>query len=186
VDVPDDVRQVLDGLVHLPATITNSRQDILAWNRAYASVFPGIVALPPEKRNTLWATFTFPGCCNPFLNRDERCPRMVAQFRGAYARHIGEPRWVELIEALVRASPEFARLWQTHDVAGPGSAVKVMRNLAVGQLDLQTTSFEVHSLSEARMIVYMPLDEPSTRLIADLCATDGGGMECPGCGAPNR
>jgi hypothetical protein len=36
------------------------------------------------------------------------------------------------------------------------------------------------------MIVYLPLDEQTERLIAELCAGPGGGMVCPDCHRPGR
>jgi hypothetical protein len=44
--------------------------------------------------------------------------------RAAYARHIGEAAWTSFVESLIAASPEFAALWATHDVVGPGTRLK--------------------------------------------------------------
>src|SRR5213075_2125931 len=38
--VDPEIQVILDGLLPLPATILNSRYDILAWNSAYLRLFP--------------------------------------------------------------------------------------------------------------------------------------------------
>src|SRR5262247_1404947 len=70
--VAPDIQEILDGLTTLPAAILNERFDLLAWNHAYAMLFPRIVSQPACERNTLWFTFTYASCCHPYLNRDEQ------------------------------------------------------------------------------------------------------------------
>jgi transcriptional regulator with XRE-family HTH domain len=154
-----EVQAVLDGLDPLPASVVNGRSDILAWNHAYALLFPFLVNLPDDKRNSLWSCFTSPKCCHPFVNRSEDLARMVANFRARYGRHVGEPAWDEFVKRLCAASPEFAELWAEHGVADGGVRVKVFRHPAIGELNVVVTSFDVAATPETRMIVYTPNDE---------------------------
>src|SRR5215469_13336958 len=39
--VAPEMQRILDGLATLPASIMNERFDVLAWNHAYAELFPG-------------------------------------------------------------------------------------------------------------------------------------------------
>src|SRR5215469_6553917 len=49
--VAPEMQQILDGLTTLPAGIMNDRFDLLAWNHAYAALFPGVVSQPICERN---------------------------------------------------------------------------------------------------------------------------------------
>ncbi|WP_194896648.1 helix-turn-helix transcriptional regulator [Catenulispora pinisilvae] len=157
-----EVQQILDGLRPLPASVVNGRSDILAWNRSFALLFPFMVNAPEDKRNSLWATFTSPKCCHPYVNRGDDLGRMVANFRARYGRHVGEPAWDEFVKRLCAASPEFAELWAEHGVAEGGVHVKVFRHPALGDLSVVSTTFDLAAAPETRMMVYTPNDQ-STR-----------------------
>ena len=171
--VTPDVQGILDGLVPLVACVLNERFDLLAWNAAYAALWPGMVAAPPGERNTLWQCFTHPLCCHPFVNRDEHLSMMVAQFRGAYGRHVGEPAWTGFVRRLQAMSPYFARLWAEHEVANPAAYLKVFRHPAYEHLVLNTTSLAVLAAPCTRVVVYTPADETCRVAIDRLLAGDG-------------
>jgi transcriptional regulator with XRE-family HTH domain len=168
----DEVRQVLDGLDRLPASVLNERFDLLAWNRAYAALFPGFVARPRADRNTLWACFVWPQCCHPLVNRQEQLGQLVAQLRGAYGRHVGEPAWTGFVQRLQAASPEFAVLWARNEVASPASYVKVFRHPRYQRLTMISSSFGVLGTPGTRMVVYTPADDACRAAIDDML--DGG------------
>jgi transcriptional regulator with XRE-family HTH domain len=171
--VTPDVQGILDGLVPLVACVLNERFDLLAWNAAYAALWPGMVAAPPGERNTLWQCFTHPRCCHPFVNRDEHLSMMVAQFRGAYGRHVGEPAWTGFVRRLQAMSPYFTRLWAEHEVANPATYLKVFRHPAYEHLVLNTTSLAVLAAPCTRIVVYTPADETCRVAIDRLLAGDG-------------
>src|SRR6266702_2599139 len=66
--VAPEVQRILDSLSPLPASVLNERFDLLAWNEPYAALWPGVVGAAPGERNTLWQCFTYPDCCNPYVN----------------------------------------------------------------------------------------------------------------------
>ena len=115
--VPPEVQQILDALVPLPASVLNERFDLLAWNAAYEVLWPTVVSREPGERNVLWLTFTHAECCHPYVNRDSQLSTLVAQLRGAYGRHLGEPAWTGFVRRLQARSSHFARLWAEHEVA---------------------------------------------------------------------
>ncbi|WP_345429367.1 helix-turn-helix transcriptional regulator [Actinoallomurus vinaceus] len=154
------VQTVLDGLVPLPAAVMTSRYDVLAWNAAYAALWPR-VRENDVPRNLLWRLFVTPECCSPMVNRDVELPQMVATFRGAFGRHLGEPSWTELVQRLSSASPEFAEMWAAHDVAVPSTRVKVFRHASAGVVRLSVVNFAVTATPETRMAVYTPVDAES-------------------------
>ncbi|HET6953076.1 MAG TPA: helix-turn-helix transcriptional regulator [Acidimicrobiales bacterium] len=162
-DLAPEVQVILDGLGRLPACVYNGRYDLLAWNRTYAALFPQLVEAPVPERNALWHLFTASGCrCCKFVNRDTEMPRMVATFRGAFGRHVGEPAWADFVRRLASASPEFAAMWAGHDVAEPDTTCKVFRHPVAGELRLTVTSLTITTNPEARLLVYTPVDDETT------------------------
>jgi transcriptional regulator with XRE-family HTH domain len=171
--VPANVQGILDGLVPMPASVVNERFDLLAWNAAYAALWPSLAGAAPGERNTLWQVFTLPDCCNTYVNRDEQLARLVAQLRGAYGRHVGEPAWTSFVRRLQAVSPAFARLWDEHDVAGQASYLKIFRHPSFSRLVLTTTSLAVMEVPGTRVIVYTPADQATRDAIGCLLAGDG-------------
>jgi transcriptional regulator with XRE-family HTH domain len=174
-----EVQTVLDGLVSLPAAVYNGRYDLLACNRGYHALFPPLVEAPRGERNALWQMFMVPDCCCAMANKDIELPQMVATFRAAFARHLGEPAWTGFVRRLSAASPDFARMWATHDVAGPSTRLKLFQNVLGGQLKTVSTSFTISASPEARMIVYTPIDEGDRQLLADVVEQPFWSIGCP-------
>jgi len=170
-----EIQQILDGLTTLPASVVSERFDLLAWNAAYAALFPSVTGAAAEDRNTLWLCFTHPACCHPYLNRADQLGMMVAQLRAAYGRHVGEPAWTSFVRRLHAASPEFARMWAQHEVASPATSLKLFRHPRHDRLAMTTNSFAVLASPATRMVVYTPADEATRRAVASLIAADGAG-----------
>ncbi len=167
-----EIQAILDGLVPMPANVVTERFDILAWNAAYAALFP-----PPDtelsntgqhERNSLLYCFTQPACCTAFENRAEQRAVMVAQLRAAYGRHVGDPAWTGFIRRLEAASPEFAAMWATQDVAQPASHDKVFRHPLYPRLAMTSTSLAVQAAPGTRLVVYVPADDATRQAMEHL------------------
>jgi transcriptional regulator with XRE-family HTH domain len=171
--VVPEVQGILDSLVPLPASVLNERFDLLAWNVAYAAIWPGVVGAAPGERNTLWQCFTYPECCHPYVNREDQLSTLVAQLRGAYGRHVGEPAWTGFVRRLQAMSPHFARLWAEQHVANPSSYLKIFRHPAHERMVMKTTSLGVLATPCTRVVVYTPADEACRIAIDRLLAGDG-------------
>ncbi len=157
----------------------NERFDVLAWNHAYAALFPGVVRQPACERNSLWLSFTYSPCCNPYLNRDEQLGMLVAQLRAAYGRHVGEPAWTKFVRRLQAASPEFGKLWAQHEVASPTTYLKIFKHPAHDRLVMTTTSLAILAAPGTRMVVYTPADDVTCAAIASLIAGEGADARYP-------
>jgi transcriptional regulator with XRE-family HTH domain len=177
--VPPEVQAIMDGLVPMPACVLNERYDLLGWNEAYAVLWPGVAGAAPGERNVIWQNFTQPDCCHPYVSRHEQLGRLVAQLRGNYGRHVGEPNWTGFIERLEAVSPHFAKLWAEHDVASPVTYIKIFRHPAFDRLAMTSTSFGVLSVPGTRMVVYNPADETCRTAISKLLAGQGTDAEYP-------
>jgi transcriptional regulator with XRE-family HTH domain len=171
--VKPEVQAILAGLAPLPACVLNERFDLLAWNETYSVLWPAVVSAPPVERNAVWQIFTAPECCHPYVNRLEQVSKLVAQLRGAYGRHLGEPAWTGFVRRLQTASPLFAQLWAEHDVASQVTYLKVFRHPAHERLVLTTTSLGVLSVPGTRIVVYHPVGQVTRQAIESLLAGEG-------------
>jgi hypothetical protein len=168
---------IIDGLDPLPAALVNARSDVLAWNGAYAAMFPYVVFAPPADRNSFWFMFTAPPEINPIVNLDEQAPEGVAVFRYRYSQHLGDPDWLAFISRLSAASPLFARLWATHNVAPPRPCNKQFRYVGIGEIAMRSTTLEVGTLPGNRLVIYTPNDDASYDRLAALRARAEAGAD---------
>jgi hypothetical protein len=164
------IQVVLDGLSPLPASVVTERFDVLAWNAAYEVLFRRMLQAPPEERNTLLYLFAGRECCSAVENRADQRAALVAQLRAAYGHHVGDPAWTGFIRRMEAASPEFAAMWATQDVANPHYLAKVFRHPLYPRLEMTSTSFAVQGTSGARMVVYTPDNETTRAAVEELVA----------------
>ena len=157
--VPDALRAVLHGLDPLPATLANSRFDIIESNEAHKGLFADWHSLPCVHKNLLWCCVTEPRARERFLNYDEEISHLVARLRSAYGRHVGDPSWEEDIRRLCDVSPEFAELWARHEVAEPADRTLRFRHPVAGELTFTRTELAGPAASGLRVTVYTPQDD---------------------------
>ncbi|MER6995034.1 helix-turn-helix transcriptional regulator [Streptomyces sp. NPDC000410] len=165
--VSPEIQGIIDALDPHPAVVYNTRYDILATNAPYRTLFR-VAGPEPGIRNVLWTLFTVPDNDCPVVNKDMELPLMVAQLRGAYGLHVGEPVWESFVERLCEASPHFARLWRSGDVVPPGTRVKTFQHPSVGQIRMKSISLSINGMPECRIVAYTPDDEESRLSIQKL------------------
>jgi transcriptional regulator with XRE-family HTH domain len=156
------LRRLIEHLGPNPAFILGRRWDYLAWNRAATALFGDLGSLPRAARNHVWLTFMDPARREMFTDWERTYPLMVAKFRADSARHLGEPAFEELIQALRRSSPEFCKAWRRHEVAHGGGGRKELRHPEVGLLAFEHAVFHPSEAGELRLILYSPLPDHDT------------------------
>jgi transcriptional regulator with XRE-family HTH domain len=157
-DVPGSASQVLRALDPFPAVLINDRFDILDSNDAHEEMFWDWHSLPCIHKNLLWCAVTEPRATEMLLNYAAEIPYLVARLRAAYARHIGDPEWAENIRRLAALSPEFAEIWERHEVAGPAERTLRFRHPVAGLMTFTRTEYEVSARPGLRISVYSPQD----------------------------
>jgi len=157
--VPDTIREIVSSLEPLPATLVNSRFDILLSNQAHEELFWDWHSMPCVHKNTLWCCMTEPSARGKFPEYDGQVRYMVARMRSAYSRHLGDQGWEEDIRRLASLSREFAELWARHEVADPETRVLTYLHPQAGPLSLVISELDVPDMPEARIHVYTPRDE---------------------------
>jgi transcriptional regulator with XRE-family HTH domain len=156
--VPDTIREIVHSLEPLPASLINSRFDILLSNDASEELFWEWHTLPCVHKNTLWCCVTEPSARSKFLEYDQQVRYLIARLRSAYSRHIGDQDWEEDIRRLASLSHEFAELWARHEVADAEPRTLTYLHPRAGTLSLAVSELEVPDMPEARIVVYTPRD----------------------------
>jgi hypothetical protein len=157
--VPDTVREIIRSLDPLPASLINSRFDILLSNDSSEDLFWEWHSMPCIHKNTLWCCVTEPSARSKFPEYDAHVRYLVARLRSAYSRHIRDPNWEEDIRRLASLSREFADLWARHEVADYQPRILTYQHPRAGTLSLAVSELDLPAMPEARIVVYTPRDE---------------------------
>jgi transcriptional regulator with XRE-family HTH domain len=157
--VPDTIREIVHSLEPLPATLINSRFDILLSNAASEELFWEWHTMPCIHKNTLWCCVTEPSARSKFPQYDHHVRYLVARLRSAYALHVGDPDWEEDIRRLAGMSCEFAELWARHEVADSQPRTLSYLHPRAGSLSLAVSELDLPVLPGARIVVYTPADQ---------------------------
>lgn len=168
--ITPQVRAILEALEPCPASVTNERYDVLAWNHAEAALVGDFGALPESDRNSLWLAFTSPTWKRLLVDYDDTIRRMVARFRSNMSHHVGEPAWTALVERLHEASPLFREVWQRHEISGTTTKRKRYLHPVVGLLTLDHTILRLADTPDAELRVYTPADEETRAAMERLLA----------------
>jgi transcriptional regulator with XRE-family HTH domain len=177
--VPDTIREIVNSLEPLPASLINSRFDFLMSNSASEELFWEWHTMPCIHKNTLWCCVTEPSARGKFAEYDTHVRYMVARLRAAYARHIGDPDWEEDIRRLASMSREFAEIWARHEVAEAEPRTLTYLHPQAGPLSLAISELTLPDMPEARIMVYTPRDD-ETRAKMPLTRRDPAAAQIPG------
>ena len=156
------LQRVLDAWDPYPAHITGRRRDVLAWNRA-GDLIHKWSELPTDRRNVLWSLFMVPSARHLHPDWEQEVPLSVAALRAEAGHRVSDPDYRELIDELMRGSPEFAALWARHDVRGREGGIKRFNHPQLGRLEFEYTPFEVLEQPSMRLYLFTPTDERTER-----------------------
>jgi transcriptional regulator with XRE-family HTH domain len=166
--VSRSLRALLTQLEPYPASVVNAKYDLLAYNRTYGRLIDDLDALPQQERNCMWLCFTDPTWRKALPDWEDGATRMVANLRWLMADHVAEPSWKSLIRRLRTASPEFAELWERHEVRSIENKTKRVHNPLVGELRVEITNTWLSPRPGTRLHVYSPADAVTERRLTEL------------------
>jgi transcriptional regulator with XRE-family HTH domain len=150
------LQRVLDTLEISPAFIRTATWDVVAWNKAAATVLTDYSTLPEGQRNVLRMIFHDSRVRAAQSNWQSVARYVVASFRADVAR-AGAARNVQsLVDELCATSPEFAAMWREQDVQGHGDGVKTLQHPIAGTLSMEFSGFAVDGRPDLSMVIYNP------------------------------
>ena len=160
---------VLNGLAPHPAYAINGRWEFVAWNRPAELVFGGFEHLALSERNVMHRLLFDPQWRTLFVNWNEIVESAVAQFRAATVGMSGDVRLSQLLDTF-NASPTFAKLWRSQQVAPPQAKKKILEHSTLGRLAFDYATLRPDDASsDLRFTIYTPADADCARSVAQLC-----------------
>jgi transcriptional regulator with XRE-family HTH domain len=117
------------------------------------------------RRSVFYRWFTDPAERERFLDHDVHSRSYVAALRAAYGHAPDDPAFEELVTALLRESPEFAQLWERHEVGSRTDTLKRFAHPLVGELTLDCQILVSENQVE-RLVIFtaLPGSEDADRL----------------------
>ena len=146
------MRLLLDMMQSVPAFVLGRRMDVLAWN-ALAEAVNGFSSWPTGRRNVALQTFLDPAARTFYPQWDTVAAETVAFLQLDAGRHPGDPLLAAMVGELSIASPEFARLWERHDVQAAPMLTKTFRHPVVGEITVDCDSVAITDRDQ-RLVLY--------------------------------
>ncbi|MEU1470553.1 helix-turn-helix transcriptional regulator [Streptomyces sp. NPDC005761] len=169
-DVRPSVLALLERLPQTAAFVTSAVFEVLAWNDLAAALMENFAGLAPKDRNLARRAFlgTDPGSMPLYGVSDaaEFRHHVVTGLRSTVARYPSDPAVSELVKELRDASPEFARLWERHDVQGAPMLTKTFHHPVVGEVTVDCDTFTLTDRDQHLVLYSAPPRSPGAEALA--------------------
>ena len=171
------LQRVLDALGFSPAIVKTPTWDVVAWNRAAASVLTDYGDLPPEKRNILRLMFCEPRVRAAQADWGAVARFVVGVFRAEAVRAGATNEIKALVDDLSQQSPEFAELWADNDVRSYGEGTKNLNHPVAGPIAMEFSTFAVDGRPDLSLVVYNPVTPADAEKVRALIVAKTAGQE---------
>jgi transcriptional regulator with XRE-family HTH domain len=150
--------RVLDRLSDTPALILSNLGETLVQNRMADALFGDKSGYTGLARSEIYRWFTDPAerLRYPEHDRDRQSRAQVANLRAAYGSMGPRSRAGELARALRKASPEFAGLWERHEVARRFEDHKILVHPELGPIEVDCQVLFTEDQSQALLVLTAP------------------------------
>jgi transcriptional regulator with XRE-family HTH domain len=154
-EISPGIRNLLDSLRETPAYVVDAKYDALAWNMLATHFIGDLSDFPEADRNLIRWTFRLPPTATPWTDPDVvRFTRStVADLRASYARYPADPGIQGLVTELLGTSPQFAEMWEAHEVESRRPIVKRVDHPLAGPLEFECQVLHIPDTGQ-RLIVY--------------------------------
>lgn len=159
--------RLLDAFTALPAQVISDLGAILVQNPMAVTLLGEQTAFTGLARSFTYRWFTDPTAREIYPPEDHgfQSRAQVADLRAAVALRPHDPLADKLVRALRSTSPEFAALWDRHDVAVRRSDRKRIVHPAVGIIDIDCEVLTT-ARQDQRLLVFTP--RPGTAAVGQL------------------
>ncbi|GID94193.1 XRE family transcriptional regulator [Amorphoplanes digitatis] len=150
--------RVLDRLADTPALILSNLGETLVQNRMAEALFGDQSGHTGLARSDFYRWFTDPTHRRhyPESDHDRQSRAQVANLRAAYGSMGPRSRAGEIVRALQRASPEFAELWERHEVAQRFADHKTLIHPELGPIELDCQALFTEDQSQLLLVLTAP------------------------------
>ncbi len=151
-ELTPEVRQLLDAWERRPAVLRDRYWHVLAFNDTARTVF----GFDGTAHNCLITFFTNPRYRAMHEVWACAAPAVVAAYRADVAHFPDDPEFRRVVDDLSVVSPEFAELWERHEVGVPVQAVNALRHPEAGELFFDATTLTVADHPDWCLVLYNP------------------------------
>lgn len=165
---PRGVLELLRSVEPAPAFALGPTWDLIAWNGAFATLFPPIATLPAEECNLVWLLFANDAARDLNGAWESEARRTLSQYRAEVTPMRDDPAVARLIARLQEASAEFREWWPQYDVAAFETHRRVFNHPLAGRLEFDTEQLVPVAAPDVRVVVHLPVegDDSAARLAA--------------------
>lgn len=131
--------RILDRLADTPAQVMTELGETLAQTPAARALFGDETRFEGHMRSVGYRWFVDPSARDVYPRDDHalHSRAFTADIRRAYAMHGASSRAGAIVTALLAESPEFAALWEEHEVGGGHAREKRVQHPDIGVMELQ-------------------------------------------------
>ncbi len=171
-DVRPSILALLERLPQTAGLVMSAAFEILAWNDLTAALMEDFAPLTPKDRNLARRAFprtlTNDATLYGLSDAAEFRLGVVTQLRATLARYPTDPAVTGLVDDLRDTSPDFARLWERHDVQTAPMLTKTFRHPTVGEItvDCDTLTLTLTDRDQYLVLYTAPPGSPSAEALA--------------------
>ncbi|WP_233521704.1 helix-turn-helix transcriptional regulator [Streptomyces triticagri] len=153
----DGLRRLIDAWMPYPAHIMDVYWNCVMYNEAAGAV----LGMRPEiRQNCLIDFFTDSVYRARSRSWQENAREVVAQYRAAWSEAPEDEGFREVVSEALEVSPEFAELWERHEVRPGGQIEKELEHPVVGALYFEATQLRVPVRPDLTIVLHTP--QPGT------------------------
>ncbi|MFF4357083.1 helix-turn-helix transcriptional regulator [Streptomyces sp. NPDC001604] len=169
-DVRPSILALLERLPQTAAFVISAAFEVLAWNDLAAALMEDFAVLAEEDRNLARRAFLGPTSADAPLygisDAAEFRHHVVMQLRTTLARYPADPAVTGLVDELRAGSPDFARLWERHDVHAAPTLTKSFRHPTVGEITVDCDTLALTDRDQHLVLYSAPPGSPGADALA--------------------
>jgi transcriptional regulator with XRE-family HTH domain len=160
-DVRPSILALLGRLPQTAGFVVSATFEVLACNDLMAALMEDFRELDPRDRNLARRAFLDPDRkLYGVSDATEFRHHVVMRLRTTLARYPTDPAVTGLVDDLLTGSPEFARLWERHDVQAATTLTKSFDHPLVGKITVDCDSLDLADRDQSLVLYSAP---PGTR-----------------------
>ncbi|MGJ0623425.1 helix-turn-helix transcriptional regulator [Xenorhabdus bovienii] len=146
------IKRIMNDLSPHLTYVLNLHWDVLAFNQPADEYFH-FSQVKDEQRNFLWLLFTNDYYRELLCHWNQDAYRLLASFRRDYALAAEDGYIQNLVNKLLKTSPDFYDMWHKHEIYEPCNGVRQL-NVNGEAISFEYTSMVIDLEKHLRLIVY--------------------------------
>lgn len=183
-DVRPSILALLERLPGTAAFVVSAAFEVLAWNDLTAALMEDFGEVAPEDRNLARRAFLGAEDVDAPLygvsDATEFRHQVVMQLRRTLTRYPADPAVTGLVDELRAGSPDFARLWERHDVQAAPMLTKTFRHPVVGDVTVDCDQTALTDRDQHLVLYSAPTGSKDAEALAFLGVLGAAGVRASG------